>query len=187
MFGWLRKQAAQVHQARQDVALEAANDTHQFMLRVSAALGAMPREMLADPFIIGAIASHAAILSKVITGGQSPEAVTENAMVSAVQLSFSGSSVSKEDALGALYQFKNHPEYTKATQVVTLILAARFGRRDLASDPLLLEARRKVKSMPAAFRESFGSTEEEQTATQLSQELFTKPLREKYGQLWSRK
>ena len=187
MFGWLREKAAQVHQAHQDVALEAANETQKFMLKVPAALGAMPKEMLTDPFIVGAIASHAAILSKVITNGQCPQAVTENAMVTAVQLAFAGSAVSRPDALGALYEFKNHPDYTKATQVITLVLAARFGHRDLVSDPLLVDARKKVKSMPSAFRESFGNTEEEQVATQLTQDLFLKPLRERYAQLWAKK
>lgn len=186
MFGWFKKQAAQVHQARREVALEAAQDTQKFMLQVSAALGGMPKEMLADPFIVGAIASHAAILSKVISNGQCPQAVTEAAMVTAVQLSFAGMSVTREAALGALFEFKNHPEYTKATQVVTLVLAARFGRKDLVNDPLLLEAKRKIEAMPKPFRESFGASLEEQVAHELSHALFIQPLLQKYGAIWTR-
>lgn len=187
MFEWLRKRATAVHKARQEVALEAANQTSTFMLKVPAALGAMPREMLSDPFVVGAIASHAAIVSKVMTNGQCPTSVIESAMITAVQLVFSGAGVTKEESLSALYQFKNHPDYAKATQVVDLVLGARFGRRDLVTDPLVVEARGRVRSMPRAFRESFGSTEEEQIATQLSHDLFVKPLREKYGELWSRR
>jgi hypothetical protein len=187
MFGWFKMQAAQVQQARREVALEAAEDTQKFMLQVAAALGGMPKEMLADPFVVGAIASHAAILSKVVSNGQCPQAVTEAAMVTAVQLSFSGISVTREATLGALFQFKNHPEYIKATQVITLVLAARFGRKDLVNDPLLLEAKRKIEAMPKAFRESFGASLEEQVAHELSRALFIQPLREKYGALWARK
>lgn len=186
MFGWFKKQAAQVQQARHDVALEAAEDTHKFMQQVSAALGGMPREMLADPFVVGAIAHHAAIISKVASNGQCAQTVTEAAMISAVQLSFEGASVTREAALGALFQLKNHPEYTKGSQVVTLILAARFGRKDLVNDPLLLEAKRKIEAMPTAFRESFGASLEEQVAYELSHTLFIQPLREKYGALWVR-
>jgi hypothetical protein len=187
MFGWFKKHAAQVQQARQDVALASAEDTQKFMLQLSAAVGDMPKKMLTDPFVIGAIASHAAILSKVVSNGQCPQAVTEAAMVTAVQLSFAGASVTREDAIGALYQFKNHPDYTKASQVITLVLGARFGRKDLVNDPLILETRRKVEDLPLQLRESFGATVEEQVAHELSRTLFIQPLREKYGTAWARK
>lgn len=108
-------------------------------------------------------------------------------MVMGVQRTFMASAVTREEALGALFQFKNHPEYTRASQAVTLILAAKYGRRDLASDPLLLETRKKLKSMPPAFREAFGPNEAEQTASLLTQDLLVTPLKTTYGNLWAAK
>ena len=105
-------------------------------------------------------------------------------MIQALELAFVGTGVERWEVIAALQRFKNHPEYSKAVQVVSLILGARYGRNDLAHDPLLLEARAEVRAMPKAFRESFGSTEPEQVANQLSHRHFLAPLKEKYGELW---
>ena len=187
MLSWFRKKTAEVTQARADVAQAVAEETQSFMIQIEGALGGMPRRMLEDAFVIGAIAAHSAITSKVFTNGQCPLSVVERAMVIGVQRTFMAAAVTREEALGALFQFKNHPEYTRASQAVTLILAAKYSRRDLATDPLLLDAKKKLKGMPAAFRESFGPNEAEQAASLLTQDLLLKPLKEKYGNLWAAK
>ncbi len=184
MFGWLKKQAQKTHEARREVAAEAASDAQRMMVKVEGALGGLHASMPEDPFVVGALATHAAILSKVISNGQCPLSVVEAAMVQAMQLTFGSQGVDRNKALGLLFQFKNHPEYTKGGQVATLILAARFGRRDLQGDPLLVSARQRIRSMPQAFREVFGDTEEEQISEQLNQELLVAPLKSKYGELW---
>jgi hypothetical protein len=185
MFSWLKKKTADVTHARADIARAAAMDTQSFMNQIKGALGGMPGKMLEDPFIIGTIAAHSAITSKLITNGQCPSAVTESAMVLAVQLTSLSAATTREDALGALFQFKNHPEYARASQAVTLVLAAKHGRRDLAADPVLLEAHRKLKGMPRAFRESFGATDAEQAASLLTLDLLVGPLKAAYGNLWA--
>ena len=186
MFGWLKKKAQDVAQARADVAAEAADDAHRMFSTVQGALGGMHPSMREDPFIVGALAMHAAVLAKVISNGQCPIAVLEGAMVRAMEITFASLGVDRNAALGLLFQFKNHPNYTKGTQVVTLIQAARFGHKDLQGDPLLVEARQRVRSMPKAFREAFGNSEEEQISSLLTQDLLVAPLKQRYGELWRR-
>jgi len=187
MFSWFRKKTAEVAQNRSDVAQAAAEETQSFMMQIEGALGGFPRRMLGDPFIIGTVATHSAITCKVLTNGQCPLAITESAMIMGVRFTFMASAVSKEEALGALFQFKNHQEYTRASKAVTLILAAKYGKRDLAADPMLLETKKRLKGMPAPFRELFGANEAEQTASLLIQDLLVKPLKETYGDLWAAK
>lgn len=184
MFGWFKKKAQQVEQARTDVAAAAADDAQQGFMRVQGALGGLHPDMPRDPFLVGVLSSHAAILSTIVAGGRCPLHVTEAAMVGALKLAFGSVGVDHAKAIALLMEFKNHPEYTKGTQVSTLVLAARFGRKDLQGDPLLVDARTRVRAMPKAFRESFGSSEEEQVAEVLSQELLVKPTKARYGELW---
>lgn len=186
MFGWLRRSAQQVQEARAQVAAQAATDAQQMFMRLQGALGGLSPDMPEDPFLVGAVATHAAILTKVLSNGQAPLAVAEAAMVQAMQLAFGTVGVDRIRALGLLHQYKNHPDYTKASQVITLVLAARFARKDLLGDPIILNARERVRAMPQAFRQAFGSTEEEQVAEQLCQELFVRPMKAKYGELWKR-
>ena len=117
---------------------------------------------------------------------QCPPATAHEATIAAVQLTFIGTSVSKEEAERALQEHRGHKDYQKATQAVTLILGARFGRTDGAGTLTVREMQRKLRAMPRAFRDALGSTEQEQVATLLSQEHFVKPLKEKYGELWRR-
>ena len=184
MFSWFKRHARKTQEARGEVAMEAALDAGRMIAKLEGALGGLNTAMSEDPFIVGALAAHAAILSKVISNGQCPISVTEAAMVQALQVSFGTQGVDRTKALGLLFQLKNHPEYTQGSQVTTLILAARFGRRDLQGDPLLVNARERIRSMPRAFREAFGSTEEEQISEQLSQELLIAPLKTKHGEVW---
>jgi hypothetical protein len=186
MFGWLRKSVIQAQDARQEVAIEAASLTQSFMIQIPAAIGPMTKEMISDPFIVGAIASHAAITSKVISNGQCPQSVTENAMVTAVILSLSGTGVNKTDAIGALYQFKNHPEYTRASQAITLILGAKYGRKDLVFDPVVVAARKYIQSLPKALQTTFGDTEAEQVAYKLTQELLVEVIKIKHPPAWQK-
>ena len=186
MFGWLKRKTQEVAQARADVAAEAAADACRMFSTVQGALGGMHPSMREDPFIVGALAMHAAVVAKVVSNGQCPIAVLEAAMVRAVEITFASLEVDRNAALGLLFRFKNHPDYTKGSQVVTLIQAARFGRKDLQRDPLLVEARQRVRSMPKAFREAFGNTEEEQVSSVLTQDLLVAPLKQKYGELWRR-
>ena len=168
------------------VAHEAAQDTQRFMTQVSAALGAMPRTMLSDPFVVGSIASHTAIVLQRLTNGQCPSTIANEATIAAVQLAFLGTSVSKEEAERALRDHRGHKDFQKATQAVKLILGARFGRSDDAGALAVREVQSRLRAMPRAFRDALGSTEQEQVATLLSQEHFVKPLKEKYGELWRR-
>ena len=170
-----------------NVAHEAARDTQRFMTQASAALGAMPKTMLNDPFVVGSIASHTAIVLQHLTNGQCPPATANEATITAVQLTFPGTSVSKEEAERALQGHRGHKDYQKATQAVTLILGVRFGRSDGAGTLAVREMQSRLQAMPRAFRDAFGSTEQEQVATLLSQEHFVKPLKEKYGELWRRR
>jgi hypothetical protein len=163
---------------------EAARDTQSFMTQASAALGAMPRAMLNDPFVVGSIASHTANVLHHLTNGQCPPDMVNEATISALQLSFIGTSVSKEEAERALQEHRHHKDYRKATEVVTLILGARFGHNVGQDTMTVREMQSRVRAMPRAFREALGSTEPEQVATLLSQEHFVKPLKEKYGELW---
>lgn len=184
MFSWLKRKTAEVQQARQEVVTLAADETAKFMLAVQAALGDLPRRMSDDPFVIGAIAMYAAISIKVITKGQATNALIESAMIASIERTFLGKGVAHHDAIGALMQFKNNPEYARAVQVVSLILGARYERKDLVHDPLIVEARTYVTAMPQAFRKEFGATEAEQVAYELTRRHFVEPLKAKYGQLW---
>ncbi len=184
MFGWFKKKVADVAQARKDLVYVAASESAKFMMNVRATTGGFPRRMLDDPFIVGAAAMYAAVTAKVLSGGQVPNVLIEAAMIQALELAFVGTGVERWEIIGALQRFKNHPDYSKAVQVVSLILGARYGRKDLANDPLLLEAQADLRSMPKAFRDSFGQTEAEQIAYQLSHRHFLTPLKEKYGELW---
>jgi hypothetical protein len=105
-------------------------------------------------------------------------------MILAIQLAFGRVGVGRAEAVGLLLEFKNHPEYTKGAQVSTLILAARYGRKDLQGDPLLMEAKARVRSMPKGLREAFGSEEDEQVAEVLFQDLLVGPIKDRYGELW---
>jgi hypothetical protein len=183
MFEWLRRQSQKVHQARMEVASEAAFDTQRLMASVEGALGGIPPQMAEDPFVIGVLSSHAAIASKIISNGQAPLAVCEAAMIQAVQAVFG---LERTKAIDLLFRFKNHAEHTKGAQVATLLLAARYGRRDLQGDPLIVEARERLRLMPAAFRSSFGATEDAQASVMLCQDLLVKPLKEKYAEVWRR-
>lgn len=107
-------------------------------------------------------------------------------MVQAIEITFAPIGVDRNAALGLLFRFKNHPDYTKGTQVATLIQAARFGRKDLRGEPLLVEARQRLRTMPEAFRGVFGITEDEQVSSILIQDLLVTPLKEKYGEVWRR-
>jgi hypothetical protein len=167
-----------------NIAGEAARDTQRFLTQASAALGAMPRALLSDPFVIGSIASHTTSVLQHLTNGQCSAAVIDEATISAVQLSFIGTSVSKKEAERALQEHRHHKDYRKATEVVTLILGARFGHKVDQGTAAVREMQNRVRAMPRAFREALGSTEPEQVATLLSQEHFVKPLKEKYGELW---
>lgn len=167
-----------------NIAGEAARDTQRFMIQASAALGAMPKAMLHDPFVVGSIASHTASVLQHLTNGQCPPAIVNEATISGFQLAFIGTPVSKEEAERALQEHRNHKDYRKATEVVTLILGARFDRKDVQGTAAVQEMRSRVRAMPRAFREALGSTELEQVATLLAQEHFVKPLKEKYGELW---
>jgi hypothetical protein len=184
MFGWFKKKAQEVEQARSDVAAAAADDAQQGFMRVQGALGGLHPDMSRDPFVVGGLSSHAAILSTIVAGGRCPLHVTEAAMVRSLELVFGSVGVDRTRAISLLMEYKNHPEYTKGTQVSALVLAARFGRKDLQGDPLLVDARTRVRAMPKAFRESFGSSEDEQVSEVLSQDLLVKPMKAKYGELW---
>lgn len=184
MFGWFKRKAAEVQQARGEVVSLAAEEAARFMLAVQAALGGFPRRMLDDPFIIGAIAMYAAISLKVMTNGQTANALIESAMIEAVERTFLGKGVAHHDAIDALMRFKNNPEYARAVQVVSLILGARYERKDLIHDPLIVEARANVASMPQMFRKEFGATEAEQVAYELTRRHFIEPLKARYGELW---
>jgi hypothetical protein len=166
------------------VSTEAAEDTQRFMIMTSAALGGVPRRMLDDPFVIGAIASHTTNVLHRITNGQCSPALVSDTAILAVQLSFIGSSVTPQEAARVLLEHRNHPEYEKATQVVSLILGARYGRPDSNSQAAVHEVRKRLIAMPKAFRNAFGSTENEQIEALLSQEHFVNPLKERYGELW---
>jgi len=162
----------------------AAGEAAKFMMEVQGALGGIPRRMVDDPFVIGAIAMYAAISLKVITNGQVANTQIESAMIKAIERTFVGKDVAQHDAIGALMRFKNNPEYARAVQVVSLILGARYERKDLISDPLVVEARENVASMPQMFRNVFGATEAEQVAHELTKRHFIEPLQAKYGELW---
>ena len=184
MFGWLKRKADEVRTARGEVVAQAADESAKFMLGLQAVLGGLPRRMLDDPFIIGATAMYAAITNKVMTNGQAPNVLVEAAMTKAIERTFEGRAVARHVVNGALMRFKNDPEYAKAVQVITLILAARYERKDMVNDPLITEAKASVKSMPQAFRKEFGATEPEQVAHELTRRLFIAPMKEKYGELW---
>jgi hypothetical protein len=184
MFGWLKRKGEEVRTGRGEVVSQAANESAKFMLDLQAALGGFPRTMLDDPFIIGATAMYAAITIKVMTNGQAPNTMVEAAMTEAVERAFLGKGVARHDAIGALIRFKNDPEYAKAVQVVTLILAARYERKDMVHDPLISEAKASIASMPQVLQKQFGDTEAEQVAYELSRRLFIAPLKKKYGELW---
>lgn len=183
MFGWFKKRDQQLQQARSDVAAAAAEDAHLAFLGVQGAVGGVHADMPRDPFLLGVLSNHAAIMSVIAAGGPCPLDVTEKAMVRALELAFSAQGVDRVRAIGLLLEFKNHPEYIKGVAVSKLVLAARFGRKDLQGDPLLVAARNRVNSMPKAFRESFGSTESEQVAEVLNQDLLVKPTAARYGKL----
>ena len=170
--------------ARPSVANEAADETARFMIRVRAATGGFPRRMFDDPFIVGAAATYAAVTAKVLSNGQATNVLIEAAMIEGVERSFLGLGIARHEVIAALQRFKNHPEYAKAVQVVSLILGARYGLKDMANDPLLQEARADLERMPKAFRTSFGANEADQLAYQLTHRHFLTPVKEKYGELW---
>ena len=167
----------------QDVAEEAARDTQRFMTRAKAALGGLPRTMLNDPFVVGSIDQHTTMVLQHLTNGKCPPQIATEATVLAVQLTFLGKSVSRQEAEQALRNHRGHKAFLQAAQAVTLILGARFGRPDGTSAPVR-EAQSRLRAMPRAFRDALGSSEQEQLASLLSQEHFVKPLKEKYGELW---
>lgn len=181
MFGWLKKQMGQVQDARAEVAGEAAMDALRMKTGLDAAIGGLSAAAAKDPFVVGVVGTHAAILTKVITAGKCPQAVTEDAMIQALVLAFGSQAVDRTKAIGLLFEFKNHPDFRQGSQVATLVLAAKYGRKDLQFDPLVVSARQSVRDMPAAFRNVLGDTEDEQVAAQLSQDLLVKPLLNKYG------
>ena len=184
MFGWLKRKADEVRTARGEIVAQAADESARFMLGLQAVLGGFLRRMLDDPFIIGATAMYAAITIKVMTNGQAPNVLLEAAMTEAVERTFLGKGVARHEVIGALMRFKNDPEYAKAVQVITLILAARYERKDMVNDPIITEAKTSVRSMPQAFRKEFGANEPEQVAYELTRRLFIVPMKEKYGELW---
>ena len=155
------------------------------MIKASAAIGGWPKTMLDDPFVVGSIESHTTIVLQHLTNGKCPPEIAAEATVRAVQFTFIGKSVSKEEAEQALRNCRGHNDYLKAAQAVTLILEARFGRPD-GTNASVREAQSRLRGMPRAFRETLGSTEQEQLASFLSQEHFVRPLKEKYGELWRR-
>jgi len=184
MFGWLKRRTDEVRSARHDLVTYAADESAKFMLVLQAALGGFPRKLFDHPFVIGGAAMYAAITLQVASDGRASNVMVESAMTGAVEKSFSGKGVARHEAIGALMQFKNDPDYAKAVQVVTLIVAAKYERKDLVNDPLISEARARVRSMPDMFRKQFGDTEPEQTAWELTSQLFVAPMKEKYGQVW---
>lgn len=184
MFGWLKRNSAEVHQARGELVAMAAEEAARFMLGVQGALGSLPRRMLDDPFVIGAAAMYAAIALKVMTNGQAATTLVEAAMIEAIERTFVSNGVARHEAMGSLIRFKNHPEYAKGVQVASLILGARYERKDMVHDSLIVEARASVLSMPQAFRNELGATEAEQVAYELTHRHFIEPLKARYGEPW---
>jgi len=182
MFGWLKRGAQKGQAGPRDVAEEAARDTYRLVAKLEDALGGMHSAMTEDPFVIGTLAAHAAIVATVTSDGPCPLPVVETAMVRAIEYAFGAAGVGGARALELLLQHKSRPEYARGSQIATLILAARFARDDLQDDPLLVRARERVLSMPDALRPSFGSTEAEQVSAQLFHDLFVSPLKAKYGE-----
>lgn len=184
MFGWFKRKAQEHQQARADIIGYCSDEAAGFAINLKSALGGFPRTMLDDPFIVGALAMYAAITAKVTTNGQATNVMLEAAMVQAIEKSFAGQGVAHHEAKGALLQFKSHPEYAKGVQVVSLILAAKYERKEMVSDPILADAKARVVSMPKAFRNAFGETESEQVAYEVTKSQFIEPMKAKYGELW---
>ncbi|WP_422011013.1 hypothetical protein [Roseateles sp.] len=176
MSGWWKRHKQDDRPV--DIAATAAEDAWQVFVGVQRALGDGAADLSGDPFLVGVLASHAAILSTLLAGGPGDLAVTEAAMTGVLGRAFGMDTAA---AVDFLMQFKSRPEYIQGVQASTLMLAARFGRRDLQDDPQIVAARARLQAMPEAVRQGQGGEVHDQLAALICLQLVIEPMQARYG------
>lgn len=181
LFGWIRQRLHKAREADDDIVIAAAADARLMFTTIEAALEGTPTALADDPFVIGAVACHAASMTAQLLGRTPPHSLVEAAMVRALHSSLGHAGLGRWSAKRALHRFNDHPDFARAKSAVETVLGARFRHEGLANAPLFIQAWTRLQALPPVIRISLGLTGPEQVATLLARDLLVAPCRARYG------
>lgn len=144
-------------------------------------LGALPTELIADPYVLGYVVGAATIFTQIETSGKASTELRGLVALASIQTAFAPLGITVQQASVAMRSIYGSDEAKRGSNAADLVIGVTLGKVDRDNDPEIVAAKAEVANLPTSMRQALGDNDRSLLMNELLEQVFFAPIEARYG------